>query len=169
MLIGPRLRELREERKLSQGDITEVIGLPRSYISRIENGHAVPSLETLQRLATALDVPLYRIFYSEEDGPSIGPRLKSWDELADDRGPSGDEARFLIEMRALAKNLGRSGRILLLNLARRLVTRRSAQQSGGGKAAESMTEDGAPGASSQEPEVRSEKKAGRPPTDQRPP
>src|SRR5215472_3667251 len=125
MLIGPRLRELREQRNLSQGDITEVIGLPRSYISRIENGHSVPSLETLQRLATALDVPLYRIFYSEGDSPNVGERWQSWDEMAEDRGRSGEEARFLIEMRALAGNLGRSERIFLLNLARRLAARRS--------------------------------------------
>jgi transcriptional regulator with XRE-family HTH domain len=138
MLIGPRLRELREQRNLSQGDITEVIGLPRSYISRIENGHAAPSLETLQRLATALDVPLYRIFYSEEESPSIGRSWRSWDELAEDRGPSGEEARFLIEMRALVTKLGRSERIFLLNLARRLATHRSAQQSGAGEAPESM-------------------------------
>ena len=137
MLIGPRLRQLREERNLSQGDITEVIGLPRSYISRIENGHAVPSLETLQRLATALDVPLYRIFYSEEGIPKAGSPQQSWDELAENRGPSGDDARFLIEMRALAKNLGRTQRIFLLNLARRLTARRSAPQSGTGEAPES--------------------------------
>lgn len=128
MLIGPRLRELREQRNLSQGDITEVIGLPRSYISRIENGHAVPSLETLQRLATALDVPLYRIFYSEESSPNVDRSWMSWKEQAEDRGPSGDEARVLIEMRALVKKLSRSERIFLLNLARKLVSRRPAQQ-----------------------------------------
>jgi len=139
MLIGPRLRELREQRNLSQGDITEAIGLPRSYISRIENGHAVPSVETLQRLATALDVPLYRIFYSEDGSPNVGLRRQSWDELAEDRGPSGDQARFLIEMRALAKNLGRSQRIFLLNLARRLATRRS-EQSSAGRAPENMNQ-----------------------------
>lgn len=128
MLIGPRLRELREQRNLSQGDITEVIGLPRSYISRIENGHAVPSLETLQRLATALDVPLYRIFYSEESSPNVDRSWRSWNEQAEERGPSGDEARVLIEMRALAKKLSRSERIFLLNLARKLVSRRPPQQ-----------------------------------------
>ncbi len=126
MLIGARLRELREERRLSQGDITEVIGLPRSYISRIENGHAVPSLETLRRLAAALDVPLYRIFFTGEavlNGRAAG---RSLDELAEEAGPAGDDARFLIEMRALTKNLGRSQRIFLLNLARRLAAGRSA-------------------------------------------
>jgi transcriptional regulator with XRE-family HTH domain len=128
MLIGTRLRELREQRNLSQGDITEMIGLPRSYISRIENGHAVPSLETLQRLAGALDIPLYRLFYLGEAIPNgHQPRL-SLEELAHDSGPSGVEARFLIEMRDLTKTLGRSGRVFLLNLAGRLATRKSAPQ-----------------------------------------
>ncbi|HXJ94642.1 MAG TPA: helix-turn-helix transcriptional regulator [Terriglobia bacterium] len=145
MLIGPRLRKLREGRKLSQGDITAVIGLPRSYVSRIENGHAVPSLETLKRLATALDVPLYRIFYAEEDIPKAGSSRQSWDELAEDRGPSGDEARFLIQMRALAKNLGRTERIFLLNLARRLVNPRSARQiADGPKEPEASSRKGRP-------------------------
>src|SRR5215472_11535691 len=98
MLIGTRLRELRKQRNLSQGDITEVIGLPRSYISRIENGHAVPSLETLQRLAAALDVPLYRLFYSGEDAPNGRPARSSLEEIAQEAGPSGVEARFLIEI-----------------------------------------------------------------------
>ena len=159
MLIGPRLRGLREERKLSQGDITEVIGLPRSYISRIENGHAVPSLETLQRLATALDVPLYRIFYSEEEVPNVVPPQYSLDELAEDRGPSGEEARFLIEIRALTKHLGRSERTFLLNLARRLVSRRSTPQTlGTGKAAGNIkrkrrTSRWEPGAGNKKPDL----------------
>jgi transcriptional regulator with XRE-family HTH domain len=128
MMIGSRLRELREQRSLSQGDITEMIGLPRSYISRIENGHAVPSLETLQRMSAALDVPLYRLFYLGEVIPNgHQPRL-SLEELADDSGPSGVEARFLIEMRDLTKTLRRPERVFLLNLAGRLATRKSAPQ-----------------------------------------
>jgi transcriptional regulator with XRE-family HTH domain len=125
MLIGARLRELREERKLSQGDITEVIGLPRSYISRIENGHAVPSLETLQRLAAALNIPLYRLFYTKQDPGNGHPARRCLEELAEDPGPVGSEARFLIEMRDLTKNLGRTERIFLVNLARKLATRKS--------------------------------------------
>jgi len=122
MLIGARLRELREERKLSQGDITEVIGLPRSYISRIENGHAIPSLETLQRLAAALDVPFYRLFYTGQDAANGQLVRRSLEELAKDPGLAGNEARFLIEIRALTRRLGDTERIFLLNLARKLAT-----------------------------------------------
>src|SRR5690242_11159931 len=63
LTIGARLRELRRKKKLSQGYVEQATGLLRCYISRIENGRTVPSLETLERFAAALDVPLYEIFY----------------------------------------------------------------------------------------------------------
>ena len=47
MLIGSRLKELRESKSLSQGDIEKRTGLLRCYISRVENGHTVPAIETL--------------------------------------------------------------------------------------------------------------------------
>lgn len=59
MLIGERIRAIREAKKLSQGDIEEPTALLRPYISRIENGHTVPSVETLEKLARALEVALY--------------------------------------------------------------------------------------------------------------
>lgn len=128
MVIGARLRELREERNLSQGDITDVIGLPRSYISRIENGHAIPSLETLQRLVAALDIPLYRLFYTGEDKTNGLPAQRSLEELAKEPGPAGIEARFLIDMRDLTKKLGGTERIFLMDLARKLASRKSGPQ-----------------------------------------
>ena len=82
MIIGIRLRKLREERKLSQGDIEKRTGLLRCYISRVENGHTVPSLETLERLAAAMEIPLYQLFYEGERPPDL-PNLtqrKSTDE-----------------------------------------------------------------------------------------
>ena len=69
MLIGTRLRQLREEKHMSQGDIEERTGLLRCYVSRVENGHTVPSLETLERFAAVLDVPLYQLFYCGEEVP----------------------------------------------------------------------------------------------------
>jgi transcriptional regulator with XRE-family HTH domain len=62
MLIGDRLRALREAKKFSQGDIEKRCGLLRVYISRIENGHMVPSVEKLEKLDRALELPLYQIF-----------------------------------------------------------------------------------------------------------
>jgi transcriptional regulator with XRE-family HTH domain len=76
MVISDRLRQLREEKKLSQGDIEERTGLLCSYVFRVENGHTVPEIETLDKLARALEVPLYQLFY---DGEERG----AWDRCND--------------------------------------------------------------------------------------
>src|ERR1700739_4148647 len=62
MHIGEKLRELRESKDLSQGQIEKRTGLFRVYISRIENGHTVPAIETLEKLARALEVRTYPAF-----------------------------------------------------------------------------------------------------------
>ena len=66
MDIGYRLRSLREQKKLSQEEIVKRTGLIRSYISRVENGHTVPAVETLEKMARALEVPMYRLFHDGE-------------------------------------------------------------------------------------------------------
>ncbi len=71
MIIGDRLRALREEKKFSQGDIEKRTGLLRCYISRVENGHTVPAIETLEKMARALEVPLYQLFYDGEEPPEL--------------------------------------------------------------------------------------------------
>ena len=69
MLIGERIRDFREAKNLSQGDVEKRSGLARVYLSRVENGHTVPTLETLEKLARALEVPLYQLFYEETEPP----------------------------------------------------------------------------------------------------
>lgn len=69
LMIGERLKTIRESKDLSQGDVEHKTGLLRCYISRVENGHTVPSLETLAKFAQALDVPLYQLFYDGEETP----------------------------------------------------------------------------------------------------
>src|ERR1700730_4470759 len=66
--VGARIRQLRREKGLTQGDIERRTGLMRCYISRVENGFKSPSIGTLERFARALEVPLYQIFYAVE-GP----------------------------------------------------------------------------------------------------
>jgi len=125
MLIGERLRQLREEKNFSQGDVEKASGLLRCYISRVEHGHTVPSLETLERFAAALVVPLYRLFYTGEDAPPT-PNLttrKSLEELADDPGASGSEARFLLKLKGLVGKMVESDRVFLLDFARKLAAR----------------------------------------------
>jgi transcriptional regulator with XRE-family HTH domain len=125
MVIGTRLRSLREEKGMSQGDIEKSTGLLRCYISRIENGHTIPSLETLERFAGALDVPLYKLFYSG-DGEAPTPNLvrrQSLDEVAAQPGKAGEEARFLLQFKNVLAQLGDPDRDVVLTLAKKLATR----------------------------------------------
>jgi transcriptional regulator with XRE-family HTH domain len=72
MLIGQRLRTLRDEKNFTQGDIEKRTGLLRCYISRVENGATVPSVSTLGKMAKALEVPMYKLFF---DGKPQGLKL----------------------------------------------------------------------------------------------
>ncbi len=69
MNIGKRLQDLRAAKEFSQGDIEKRTGLLRCYISRVENGHTVPSLETLERLAKALGIEIYQVFFEGKGAP----------------------------------------------------------------------------------------------------
>jgi transcriptional regulator with XRE-family HTH domain len=60
--IGKRIRELRVRRTLSQGDIRRATGMSRPYISSVESGHTIPSLESIERFAGALGVPVHEMF-----------------------------------------------------------------------------------------------------------
>jgi transcriptional regulator with XRE-family HTH domain len=74
MNIAKRLRELREAKGLSQGDIERRSGLLRSYISRVEGGYTAPSLTTLEKFAKALDVEPYQLLF-EGQGRPASPRV----------------------------------------------------------------------------------------------
>ena len=124
MIIGIRLRKLREERKLSQGDIEKRTGLLRCYISRVENGHTVPSLETLERMAAAMEIPLYQLFYEGERPPDL-PNLtqrKSTDELAMEI-PADRDSRFFQKVKRLLGSINDRDRRLLLYMAQKLANR----------------------------------------------
>jgi transcriptional regulator with XRE-family HTH domain len=123
MIIGDRLREMREVKKLSQGDVEKRTGLLRCYISRVENGHTVPAVETLEKLARAFEVPLYQLFYEGEEPPSLPYILKrkSSDETA--WGSSGKDARFLSKLRRLLSKTGKEDRKLLLHMAQKMAHR----------------------------------------------
>ena len=74
MIIGDRLRAVREQKSLSQEDIEKRTGLLCCYISRVENSDTVPAVETLEKLARALEVPLYQLFYDGKEPPQL-PKL----------------------------------------------------------------------------------------------
>jgi len=124
MVIGTRLRKLREDKDFSQGDIEKRTGLLRCYISRVENGHTVPSLETLERLASALELPLYQLFYEGDELPPL-PNLskrKSTEELLLD-GADEKEVRFFSKVRKLVAKIDEKDRQLLLYMAQKLASR----------------------------------------------
>ena len=113
MVIGDRLRELREAKKFSQGDIEKRTGLLRCYISRVEHGHTVPVVETLEKLARALEVPMYRLFH-EGEAPKALTAFKR--ESSDDGlwGSTGRDAKYLSQLRRLMGKSSESDRKLLL-------------------------------------------------------
>ena len=123
MIIGDRLRELREDKKLSQGDIEKRTGLLRCYISRVENGHTVPAIETLEKMARALECPLYQLFYDGEEPPVLPnlPRRKSSDDIA--WGSTGKDARFLSKLRRLLSKADDGDRKLILYMAQKMAHR----------------------------------------------
>jgi len=120
MEIGRRLRELRESKNLSQGDIEKRSGLLRMYISRVENGHTVPAIETLERFARALEVPLYQLVYEGQEPPAL-PDLPPPE--ASLRGVSRKDARIFKRFRTALSRMTDRDRKLLLAMAQRMAQR----------------------------------------------
>jgi transcriptional regulator with XRE-family HTH domain len=127
MVIADRLRTLREQKNLSQGDIEKRTGLLRCYISRVENGHTVPAIETLEKLARAMDVPLYQIFYDGEEPPKPLNVLKRKEGQSPVWGDTGREARTLQKFRRLLSRTGDNDRKLLVAMALKMAGRKKAR------------------------------------------
>lgn len=122
MIIGDKLKSLREHKKLSQGDIERRTGLLRCYISRVENGHTVPAVETLEKFAQALEVPLYQFFY---DGSKKPPVLKI-EQSSKEWGSHGRDEKTLNRFRRLFQRASTADRDLLMFMARECRKRRCA-------------------------------------------
>ena len=121
MDIGDRLRELRERKKLSQGDIEKRTGLIRCYVSRVENGHTIPSIETLEKLARALEIPMYQLFYEGEKPPEL-PNLikrKSADDIA--WGTKGKNARWLAKLCRFLGRMSENDRKIVMFLVQKMA------------------------------------------------
>jgi len=119
MIVGKRLRELRKQKNLSQGDIQKRSGLLRCYLSRVENGHTVPGVETLEKIARALEAPLYRLFYDGEEPPQA-PRIHR-SRAAEPWGSSGEDARFLTRFRILLGQMEPQDHRLLLFVVQKMA------------------------------------------------
>ncbi len=125
MVICDRLRELRESKNLSQGDIEKRTGLLRCYISRVENGHTVPAVETLEKFARALEVPLYQLFYDGETPPQLPNLLKR--KTSDDIvwESKGKDALCLHKLRKCLSKAAGKDRKILLSVAQELASGRN--------------------------------------------
>ncbi len=119
MVIADRLRNIRKMKKLSQGEMEKRTGLLRSHLSRVENGHTVPTIETLEKLARALEVPLYQLFYEDEKPPEL-PVIRtcetSW-------GGTGKEACLLRKLQKCLEKMDQRDRQILLKFAARVSRR----------------------------------------------
>jgi transcriptional regulator with XRE-family HTH domain len=121
MLIAERLKALREQKNMSQGDIEKRTGLLRCYISRVENGHTVPAIETLEKMARAMEVPIYALFYDGEQPPAILPKPKTTNGW----GSSGKDARLLGNFRRLLSRTDKEDINLLLFDAQKMAQRKT--------------------------------------------
>jgi transcriptional regulator with XRE-family HTH domain len=124
VIISDRLRQLREAKNLSQGDIEKRTGLLRCYISRVENGHTVPAIETLEKLARALEISLYQLFYDGEEPPKLPNLLKR--KTSDDIvwGSSGKNSIYLHKLVKCLSKATDSDRKLLLAMAQKVAAGR---------------------------------------------
>src|ERR1700737_445946 len=126
MNIEDSLRELRVQKKFSQGDIEKRTRLLRSYISRVENGHTVPAVETLEKFARALEVPMYYLFYDGDEPPKL-PNLPNRKNGADNAwGSNGNDARLVAKFCRLFSRMEKSDLGLVLTMAQKMARRKVA-------------------------------------------
>ena len=120
MIIGDRIRKFREAKRFSQTHIAERTGLMNGYISRVENGHTVPSIGNLEKFARALEVPLYQLFYESNEPPAL-PNLPGQRSTKDvPWGSSGKDGRYLTKFRRHLSRMDEADRRLLLLLAQKI-------------------------------------------------
>jgi transcriptional regulator with XRE-family HTH domain len=122
MDIGDRLKQLRELKGVSQGEIEVRSGLFRCYISRVENGHIVPVVETLEKFARALDVPLYQLLYEGEKPPKP---VKTQAHEINDWASRGKGRRIFSKLQNALQKMSVSDRALLLYMAAKIGGKKS--------------------------------------------
>jgi len=110
MNIGETIRNYRLQKGMSQGDIEKRTGLLRCYLSRVENGHTVPSLDTLQKIAASLDLQLSQ-FFAEQ---TVGHDMSALNLDA-------EEIRFLTQIQRYSSRLSENDRKLLLAMVRKFA------------------------------------------------
>jgi len=121
--VGGRLKAERKARHFSQADLERRCGVPRCRISWLENGRAVPTIETLEKLCDALEIPLDQLF--RDGGRSAETRRPSERIVANGRGRRKRAGRqgFLAELRQQLASLCEDDQDLLLYIAKTLANR----------------------------------------------
>ncbi len=123
MIIGDRLKTLRQAKNLSQGDIEDRTGLLRCYTSRVENGHTVPSVETLEKYARALEIPMYHLMFDGNE-PPVPPKLaKNSAKNAWENSRTG--VRLMKKIVPLLSKMNQSDRNLILFVAGKIARKRA--------------------------------------------
>jgi transcriptional regulator with XRE-family HTH domain len=117
VVIAERLKALRELKSMSQGDFERRTGLLRCYISRVENGHMVPAIETLEKLTRAMEVSMYQLFHDGEKPPAPPIPMPKVDQGWDG---SGHDAKTLVKFRRLIRRTEESDLKLLLFMAQKM-------------------------------------------------
>ncbi len=128
MVIGDRLKTLREAKHLSQGDIEKRTGLLRCYVSRVENGHTVPSVETLEKFARALELPLYHLMFDGDKPPAAPKVAKAGAEDSFESSRRG--VRLMNKLVPLFAKMEQQDRNLILFLAGRVSKKRGSMKAG---------------------------------------
>jgi len=115
MDLGERLRQFREFRGLSQGNIEDCfVATARGW----ENGQTAPSVETLERLASALEVPLYQFLYEGEKPPKS---LETQTQQIEDWASRGKGRCMLSKLQKAMRKMSAPDRALLLSMATKMV------------------------------------------------
>ena len=112
MNIGETIRNFRLQKGMSQGDIEKRTGLLRCYLSRVENGHTIPSLDTLAKIATAMEMPLAHFFAEHVNDNGHAKNVPQLSE---------DEVRFLTQIRRYSSSLNDSDRKLVLAMVKKMA------------------------------------------------
>jgi transcriptional regulator with XRE-family HTH domain len=123
MVIGDRLKTLREAKNFSQGDIEKKTGLLRCYVSRVENGHTVPAVETLEKFARALELPLYHLMFDGDEPPTM-PKSAKLGKAADSLESSRQGKVLMRKLVPLLAKMSQDDRNLILFMAGRVSKKR---------------------------------------------
>ena len=112
--IGEVIRNYRTGRGLSQGDIERRTGLLRCYLSRVENGHTVPSLETLAKIAEAMGISLAE-FFPVPDTAEEREARRAVGEMSE------EELHVLADVKRYTQGLSEPDKMLVLAMIRRMA------------------------------------------------